>query len=123
MTGGPGPGHAGQGKSCAQLICLVPSSPVKNKIAIIPNRTGRSAGCPHLLAQRACLCVSVLPLRACQILWPSAAVPRVIYRVSSCCVRSGVSGRVLSTSRPVVRWLMASRLAERSMACWPARCQ
>ena len=42
---------------------------------------------------------------------------------SSCWARSGVSGRVLSSASPLLRWLIASTLAERSMARWPARCQ
>ncbi len=36
---------------------------------------------------------------------------------------SAVSGSLWSTASPVVRWLIASRLAERATALSPARCQ
>ena len=77
----------------------------------------------HLLTQRTCLGVGVLHLGRCVPFGICRAAPRAMYRVKACWVRSGVSGRVLSSSIPVVKWLMASRLAERSLACWPARCQ
>jgi len=48
------------------------------------------------------------------------AGPSVIWRASSWCARSPVSGRAVSTSRPRVTWPTASTLAERCRARSPA---
>ena len=66
-------------------------------------------------------CRSV-PLR--RQLYPFVAIneaPRLSWRVSSWRARAAVSGRVLSSSRAAVKWLMASAFAECRAACCPAR--
>ena len=78
----------------------------------------------HLLTQRACLGVGVLHLGRCVPFGSSAGrAEGDVQGQGVLGTRSGVSGRVVSSSMPVVTWLMASRWAERSLACWPARCQ
>ena len=108
----------------SQLLRRLVLCPRIMKVPQPPQHREELRGFPHLLAQLPCPGVDALrlPGRVNPLVYINA-VPRVIWKSSSCCVRSGVSGRVVSSSSPLVRCPMASRLAERWMARWPARCQ
>ena len=110
-------------QSFPELSCRVQLWPYKIKPLQPKQDWDKLWRLAHLLTQRAGLGVGVLHLGRCLPFGDLQAAPRAMCRVKACWVCSGVSGRVLSSSIPVVKWLMASRLAERSLACWPARCQ
>src|SRR5205809_876416 len=70
---------------------------------------------------------SQFSLRACGApervvgLQEEGGTPKVICRASSCWLRARVSGKVVRSSKAVVKWVIASALAERCTACCPAR--
>ena len=107
-----------------QLPRRLERSPCSDRTAISPTGSERAAasrrpGC----TTPAPGCRSAPPPGPLSPWWPSAPARGAICRSSSCWARAGVSGRVVSSSSPVVRCCTASRLAERWMACCPARCQ
>ena len=85
-----------------------------------PPSPRNAVGCLHLLAEGVRPGVGVFHFRGDLPLIIDSGEPKASCRESSCWARSGVSGSIFSTSSPFVRWLIASRLAERSMASWPA---
>ena len=93
------------------------------KIPQPPQHREELRGLPHLLAQLARPGIGAFHFRGRQTLGVHQHRAQGDLQASSCWVRSGVSGRVLSSSSPLVRCPIASTLAERWMARWPARCQ
>ena len=98
-----------------KLLCRVQLRPYHIKPPL-PKQDWDKLWRTHLLTQRACLGVGVLHLGCSCPLVISRAAPRAMCRVTACWVCADVSGSVFSSSMPVVKWLTASRSAERSLA-------
>ncbi len=104
-----------------QLPCRLKLAPPRMKQTQSPQCREELRSLSHLLTQLPRPGICLFYFRAAQPLVTISAPPRVICSVSSFWARSGVSGRVLSSSRAVVRCPIASALAERCTAWCPAR--